>query len=76
MKTRDHGLKTALREAGSLTGLARGLGIKPQSIIKWTRVPAERCVEVERLTGVPREVLRPDLFAVPRRGNVRVHAVA
>lgn len=67
MKDRDDGLRAALRQAGSLTGLARGLGIKPQSIIKWQRVPAERCLDVERLTGVPREVLRPDIYGQPRR---------
>lgn len=70
MKTRSPGLKTAITVAGGLTALARGLGIKPQSLVKWARVPAERCLDVERLTGVPRETLRPDIYGEPKaRGN-------
>lgn len=28
----------------------------------WKKVPAEQVVEVERITGLPREELRPDLY--------------
>jgi DNA-binding transcriptional regulator YdaS (Cro superfamily) len=28
----------------------------------WTAVPAERVLEIERLTGVSRHELRPDVF--------------
>lgn len=33
------------------------------AVSAWERVPAERVVEVARLLGVPRETLRPDLYA-------------
>lgn len=45
------------------SALAKSLGITPGAVSQWVRVPAERVVEVERATGIPREELRPDLFA-------------
>ena len=45
--------------------LARALaGITPQAISQWRQVPAERVLEVERVTGIARESLRPDLAAI------------
>ena len=46
--------------------LARALGITHGAVNQWRRVPAERVVAVERITGIPREVLRPDVFAPER----------
>ena len=40
----------------------RGNPISQQAISQWARVPAERVLEVERVTGVPRSELRPDLY--------------
>lgn len=49
-----------------LAGLARALGVSPQAVHKWrsSRVPAERCAEVEKATAgaVTRYDLRPDVF--------------
>jgi len=46
--------------------LARCMGISTVAVWKWFQrggqVPAGRLVDVERLTGIPRERLRPDLF--------------
>jgi DNA-binding transcriptional regulator YdaS (Cro superfamily) len=53
---------------GNLTKLAAGLGITHSAVLQWDRVPADRVVDVERITGVPREKLRPDLY---RRERVR-----
>lgn len=44
--------------------VARGLGLRSSAVAVWVRVPAERVVEVERITGIPREQLRPDLYRV------------
>jgi DNA-binding transcriptional regulator YdaS (Cro superfamily) len=41
------------------------LDITPGAISQWHRVPAERVIEVERLTGIPRSELRPDIFGPP-----------
>jgi len=53
----------AIGEIG-LTKLAHQLGITHQALRKWekTRVPAERLVEFERITGIPREAIRPEIF--------------
>lgn len=63
---RDPGLDEAIRAAGSVSELARQLGISQPSVSNWTRVPAERVASVESLTGVNRVVLRPDLFGEAR----------
>jgi TorA maturation chaperone TorD len=68
---RDPGLREAIRAVGSVSELARQLGISQPSVSNWTRVPAERVATVESLTGVSRVVLRPDLFGeATMSGNV------
>lgn len=45
--------------------LAVALGVSTQAIYGWLWrgwIPAERCLEVERLTGVSRYELRPDVY--------------
>jgi TorA maturation chaperone TorD len=59
---RDQGLNEAIRVVGGVSELARQLGISQPSVSNWTRVPAERVMSVETLTGINRVVLRPDLF--------------
>lgn len=59
---RDTGLQEAIRAAGSVSELARRIGIAQPSLSGWDRVPAERVLAVESATGVERCVLRPDLF--------------
>jgi len=58
----DRGVKLAIEGAGSITALARLLGIHRQAVQGWNRVPADRIVEIERVTGIDRAELRPDLF--------------
>jgi DNA-binding transcriptional regulator YdaS (Cro superfamily) len=58
---REEGLRLAIEAAGGVGALARGLGIKQPSVSTWHRVPAERVLAVETVTGVRREVLWPDL---------------
>jgi TorA maturation chaperone TorD len=59
---RDQGLQQAIDAAGGVALLARRLGIAQPSVSNWTRVPPERVLAVETLTGVRRDVLRPDLY--------------
>jgi len=59
---RDQGLQEAIRAAGGVSQLARRIGISQPSVSNWDRVPAERVLLVESVTGVGRDVLRPDLF--------------
>lgn len=59
------GLAAAIRAAGGKKKqLAAMLGLSGAAITRWgDTVPMGRVVEVEKATGVPRSVLRPDLFA-------------
>lgn len=59
---REDGVRLAIEAAGGVAALARGLGISQPSVSTWRRVPADRLVAVEALTGVARQKLRPDLF--------------
>jgi len=58
----DEGLKLAIERAGSIRKLARMLGISMQAVAKWKTVPAHQIIPLERSTGIPREMLRPDLY--------------
>jgi TorA maturation chaperone TorD len=58
----DPGLQEAIRAVGGVTELARRIGISQPSVSNWTRVPAERVLTVEAVTGVARAILRPDLY--------------
>lgn len=40
----------------------RGIRITSQAISQWKRVPPDRVIAVEEVTGVSRHVLRPDVF--------------
>ena len=55
-------IRIAAKAAGGTAALARDLGISRQALHQWKRIPPLRVLTVERLTGVPRETLRPDLY--------------
>jgi len=59
---KDSGLTAAIAAAGNMSKLAFLLGISPTSLLEWHRVPTHRILQVEAVTGVPREQLRPDLY--------------
>jgi TorA maturation chaperone TorD len=67
---RDQGLHEAIRAAGGVSQLAGKIGISQPSVSNWIKVPAERVISVEKLTGVPRNVLRPDLYGEDNPGTV------
>ena len=60
----------AIGEAGGPAKLAAALGnLSPQAISQWKRVPADRVIAVEKISGVSRHELRPDIFGpAPQRG--------
>ena len=64
----DTALLKAKEVAGGNTGLAEKIGgLTPQAVSQWKRVPVERVLDVERITGVPRHELRPDIYPPPDR---------
>jgi len=68
---RDTGLELAIKAAGGVASLARGIGIAQPSVSAWSRIPAKRVLAVEALTQVDRFVLRPDLY-----GSFKDHATS
>lgn len=60
---RDPGLSEAILAAGGVSELVHLVGISQPSVSNWIRVPAERVVSIEAVTGVDRTVLRPDLYS-------------
>jgi TorA maturation chaperone TorD len=61
---RDAGLEEAIRAAGGVGALAQKIGISQPSVSNWSKVPADRVISVEAVTGVARDVLRPDLYGI------------
>jgi DNA-binding transcriptional regulator YdaS (Cro superfamily) len=50
---------------GTATRIARAIGISRAAVSGWTRVPADRVLAVEGLLGIPRHLIRPDLYQPP-----------
>jgi TorA maturation chaperone TorD len=63
------GVDRAVQAAGGASALARALGISQPAISTWKRIPAERVLAIESVTGISRSELRPDLY--PRQDNVQ-----
>jgi DNA-binding transcriptional regulator YdaS (Cro superfamily) len=60
---RDAGVDLAIEAAGGVSQLARLLGVRKQAIYAgWRKIPIHRIRQVSRITGIPREQLRPDIF--------------
>ena len=56
----------AIEKAGSVAALAALAGVRQQAISQWRRrIPAERVLLIEGLTGISRHQLRPDVFGPP-----------
>lgn len=58
-------LKSAVEKAGGQTALASAIGKTQGHVSKWLErghIPAEVVLPIERVTGVSRHDLRPDLY--------------
>lgn len=66
METQTNIVDRIVSDLGGLTKAATALGLgKPSVVANWRkrgRVPYQRVVEVERLTGISRHDIRPDVF--------------
>ena len=58
------------KERGLKTRLARELGITHGAVMQWRKVPAERVLDVERITGISRHELRPDIYGPEEQGAI------
>ena len=61
-QNREEGLEAAVQSFGGVAGLAAALGISYAAVYQWSRIPTGRVLRIERLTGIARERLRPDLY--------------
>lgn len=57
-------VKLAAEKAGGIVKLSLALGLSRGAASQWRKIPAERVIAVETLTGIPRQILRPDLYPV------------
>ncbi|WP_197531982.1 transcriptional regulator [Paramagnetospirillum magneticum] len=64
-KHADAALTEAFNRSGGLCALAEKLERTPASLSGWRRVPPEHVLTIERISGVPRHVQRPDLYPPP-----------
>jgi DNA-binding transcriptional regulator YdaS (Cro superfamily) len=58
-------VERAIEGGGGLQPFAEKCGVRYQAVQKWRRsgrVPAERVLSVEAISGVPRYELRPDIY--------------
>jgi DNA-binding transcriptional regulator YdaS (Cro superfamily) len=60
--TRIAACRLAIERAGGVAAMARQLGISIQAVAQWKIVPHGRARAVEEISGVPRRVLRPDIY--------------
>ncbi len=61
-----HSQKTgmaAVKDKVKIRALAEHLDISRGAIAQWKDIPASRVREVAAFTGIPLQVLRPDLYA-------------
>jgi len=61
-------LREAAQRVGGMSALAQSIGLTRSAIYQWkSRIPAERVMDIESATGIPRTRLRPDLYKADRR---------
>jgi DNA-binding transcriptional regulator YdaS (Cro superfamily) len=59
---------------GNLAQLAKELGVDKSTVTRWAsgQVPIDRVNDVSRMTGIPRQELRPDVFGEPDQDSKAV----
>lgn len=60
----------AVAAVGGVTKLAEAIGVTRSAVSQWLRVPADRVIDVERVSGVSRYELRPDIFGAADQAGV------
>lgn len=73
MQTIPVGVARIRAERGLQVKIAKALGITRGAVANWWRrgrVPAERVLDLESLTGISRHDLRPDIYPRPYVENV------
>ncbi len=55
-------VEEVILKAGGVNKIAEALGIAAPSVSGWRRIPAERVLRLEEITGISRHAMRPDIF--------------
>ncbi|WP_072866490.1 transcriptional regulator [Devosia limi] len=58
----ENALEAAIKAVGTAQKFAEKIGVTPQAVSQWRRVPALRVLAVEKASGVSRHDLRPDIY--------------
>ena len=75
MSKENYSVADLVEMADGNSEIGRFFGISPQSVSDWKakgRVPTDRVPGMEKLTGIPRHLIRPDrpdLFPPPQEGT-------
>ena len=63
-----HDLRTPVLLASKAMGSQKNLGalfdLTQEAISQWSKIPAEKVLEIAEATDIPKEQLRPDLYPV------------
>jgi TorA maturation chaperone TorD len=61
------GTDAAVAAVGGIDAFQARIGVSRRTVFVWKQqgIPAERAPEIEALTGIPRHILRPDLWPSP-----------
>lgn len=64
MSASAEALREAIERMGGVSETGRKIGVSRQAVFYWTetQLPATRVLQMEDLSLVPRERLRPDLY--------------
>lgn len=63
-KYRPDIIQQVITRAGGLKNIAEPLGITRQAVSQWYEIPPTRVIDIERITGISRSILRPDIYPV------------
>jgi len=69
MDDKSKALDLAVKNVGGQAKFARLIGVTAQAVSQWDEVPPLRVLAVERVSGVPRHKLRPDLYPLEDRAS-------
>jgi hypothetical protein len=63
-KEKKYKVSFSLDAVGTRSEVAARINVDKSQLTRWAQrgIPAARVVDVERITGIPREQLRPDLY--------------
>jgi DNA-binding transcriptional regulator YdaS (Cro superfamily) len=62
MSKRNPVINVAAKKLGGIVKLSTCLGLSRGAASQWSEIPVDHVARIEELTGIPREVLRPDIF--------------